>query len=255
MAWQSKRKGGGVQRESSPDTGSSSKEWPTSGLIVLFALLPTVILGATVGLVQVPTFPDQSLPLLLIGGITIFLVVICLVVLVFRRLDLHDESKPLGLPEGSIRAFIALSLILLFFMMSVFLYFDLARPARSVATDLTPDQLAAIPGEQIIGSTKKTIDGNVLYDVERRIASGASEDIARQIVTTISTLVVAISAFYFGATVAQSERGRQRKTSGSSNAGVAPATPAAPAPLTPEGLAPPPPPPKQPDIGGGAPSG
>ncbi len=177
---------------------------------LVFAALPTAILAATVLLVQIPANADQALPFLLIGGITIFFVAICLVVLVFRRLGLHDPTKPLGLPEGSIRAFIALSLILLFFMMSVFLYFDLARPATSRAMDLTPEQLAAIPGEQIVGSTSRTLpDGATVYDVDRRLTTAASEDIARQIVTTISTLVVAISSFYFGSTVVQSERRRE----------------------------------------------
>jgi hypothetical protein len=70
----------------------------------------------------------------------------------------------LGLPEGSIRALIALGLILLFFILAVFLYADLLHG--------TPGN----PGPH----------------------GSAGVDIAKQLATTISTLVVAIASFYFG---------------------------------------------------------
>jgi len=81
----------------------------------------------------------------------------------FHGLQLNDKTEALGLPRGSIRAFIAIALILIFAIMSIYLYTAM--------------------------STGK--------------GTPASADLAKQLVTTVSTLVVAISAFYFGSNSVQ----------------------------------------------------
>ena len=63
-----------------------------------------------------------SLPLIAIGGVIVLMLVLCLVALAFSILGLADKDQAMGLPEGSIRAVIALSLIVLFAILSVFLY-------------------------------------------------------------------------------------------------------------------------------------
>ena len=108
-------------------------------------------------------------PLLLVGGVVVFMLAAAAVVTVFHRAKLTDKSQPFGLPEGTVRAFLALGLILLFFMIAFFLYYDLAVNKRT----------------------------------------GPAVDIAKQLITTLSTLVVAIAAFYFGNASAQTTRGRQ----------------------------------------------
>ena len=92
------------------------------------------------------------LPVLLILSVMGLLFAITVLLAAFKSFDLADRTKALGLPEGSVRAMIALMLILLF----------------------------AIAGLYIFGSL------------------GNDPDVGKQLVTTLSTLVVAVAAFYFG---------------------------------------------------------
>jgi hypothetical protein len=99
--------------------------------------------------------------MLLIAGVGVFLVSLSAMTVVFWRLKLSDGRYALGLPDGSVRAVIALTLILMFAIMSIFLYLNVANTKNTEANDL-----------------------------------------AKQLVTTLSTLVVALSSFYFGANTA-----------------------------------------------------
>jgi hypothetical protein len=132
-------------------------------------------------IVAVGTAGDRNqtvaLPLLLITGIVVFLGALASLVVIFRRQGLANRDFALGLPDGSIRAIIALSLILLFAILAVFLYI----------------------GQGGFGTDSQPTDGQT--------------DMAKQLVTTLSTLVVAIASFYFGSTTVEkakrpvSERG------------------------------------------------
>jgi hypothetical protein len=133
-------------------------------LVVLGVTASLAILGAIAYLAN-SLYVAYSLPLLIVGGAVVFLLVLSVVVLIFRRLGLTNPSFALGLPEGSIRAVIALILILVFFVVALYIYISVANPAAG----------AAPPSEDAI-------------------------KLAQQILTTLSTLVVAIASFYFGAT-------------------------------------------------------
>ena len=143
--------------------------------------------------------------LLLIAG-TVFLVV-CLAILVaiIKTLGLQQEKQPLGLPQGSIRAIIAIFLILIFAVMAVFLYTNTALPATYKSIGITQEQLNKIPPDQIL-SQQPSSENKTLFDVERKVGkSTASEDIAKQVTTAMITLITAISAFYFGSKSATTE--------------------------------------------------
>ena len=131
---------------------------------------------------------------------------------------MHHASAALGMPEGSIRAFMALVLIMLFFLMAVFLYLDVARTGTdrrlTGVTQQSYDQMAA--GGQVITAYAYAVPNpdNPEETVERwdvvlraaRESSEVAEDIARQLVTVLGTLIVAIAAFYFGANSVQAAR-------------------------------------------------
>jgi hypothetical protein len=133
-------------------------------LVALGVAASLAILGATAYIAN-RLYVAYSLPLLIIGGVVAFLLVIGVLVLIYRRLGLTDRRFALGLPEGSIRAVIALTLILVFFVIALYMYISVANPAAGAAA---PSQDAVKFGQQIL--------------------------------TTLSTLVVAIASFYFGAT-------------------------------------------------------
>lgn len=159
-----------------------------------------------------------NLATLLMGGLLTFLFGLAAVVAAFRALGLVNREHPLGLPDGSIQAFIALFLILLFFIMSVFIYLNVSNTsADRTLTGLTEEQRTTLeedPNVQVIAAIPRVeispeADGASsapLFDVVIALPAARSDvadEIARQLITTIGTLIVAIAAFYFGAKTVQ----------------------------------------------------
>lgn len=143
---------------------------------------------------------------LLLGGVLTFFFAIAAIVSVFRLLGLTNEDQALALPAGSVRALIALVLILLFFLMAVFLYLNVSQTDAQFVEDLTEDQFRRIDPAKIELSIEREVppEGDATeprFDVLFRSTlekSAVAEDMARQLITTIGTLIVAIAAFYFG---------------------------------------------------------
>ena len=225
--------------DSEPSTGKESF-WFGLGYSSIAALTAILIpLGFWFGL-QVArkwfgeelsqTSDSVLLTLVVIAGVISLLAVLMMAALAFSAVKLSDKSQALGLPEGSVRAVIALSLIVIFVITVVFLFGNLGRKLKEVQ-HMTLEQTKAIPGELVL--SKRAEDPKVaglqkaaedakgkpesakaqtaadeaandsLYTVERYVdPTRGSEDFAKQIITTISTLVVSISAFYFGSSTA-----------------------------------------------------
>ena len=157
--------------------------------------------------------PENTLPVLLLVGVVSLLCALSVTTIVFKRLELATREAPLGLPEGSVRAIIALMLLVMFFITALFLYADLGQTKDDrTLHGMTKAFLDATPADTILSATPvggpdtppetQTYD-LVLAGAER---SSAAVDLAKQLVTTISTLVVAVAAFYFGANTVQTAR-------------------------------------------------
>ena len=122
----------------------------------------------------------------------------------------------MGLPEGSIRAAIALSLIVLFAILSVFLNQNLLYGTSKVVNQLTDSErlhfLSDHPSLQGVESVPSKDNGNViknaageqLYDVIYRDQNSAADDFAKQLLVLLGTLMTAITSFYLGAGTAVS---------------------------------------------------
>jgi hypothetical protein len=95
-------------------------------------------------------------------------------------------------------------------MMGVYLYAGISKETGEVISGLTEQDANAIPAERV--AFRVTRGG--LVDVHLNPASAAGEDVARQMITTMSTLVVAIASFYFGTSSVQ-----QAFTTGSGDGG------------------------------------
>lgn len=76
--------------------------------------------------------PLIGLPTVAIFGIVIMLGALALVATMYARLDLDCRDEALALPPGSIRAVIAMALIVLFALMSVMLYNSLCGNGRTI---------------------------------------------------------------------------------------------------------------------------
>ena len=156
------------------------------------------LIGTALGTIPERRFlPEIALTILLLASLVALLAALWTGVAIFGALNLANRDHSLGLPPGSVRAVIALSLILIFAITSVFLFRQLQAPPTSKLSGITQEQLADIPGEEII-SSEPSEAGENLFDVERRLRNDAAVDFAKQMLTTISTLVVAVSGFYFG---------------------------------------------------------
>lgn len=212
-------------------------------LLAVVCLAATVAIPVTVVILARSNslYADIVFPFVLIAGLIALVSAIALLVLVLKALGLDDARYALGMPDGTVRAIIAVMLILLFAMLAAFLYIDLAngRDSREL-DDISQSALDAIPAREL--TSVRPVGGSpTRYVVTTRVErSQASADVAKQLLTTVSTLVVAISAFYFGAQSAESARrsgsggAGAGDSGGSSGSGGRPPTgdaPAVPAPM------------------------
>ena len=133
-------------------------------LVLVFGTLGTLVWLGT----DQTRFPDLrasvALPLLLLIGLGTLLLLIALLVAVLNNFGLTDRRYAFGLPDGSMQAIIALALILIFIIASLFLYSSL------------PDTISAA----------------------NRTAAQNKHELAQQLLTTVGTLAVAVAGFYFG---------------------------------------------------------
>jgi hypothetical protein len=150
-----------------------------------------------------PADAGGSLPLLAIGGVVVLIFMLATVSMIFSALGLANRDLAMGLPEGSIRAVIALSLIVLFAILSIFLYQSISSGGARFKIDemSTADRAefirSNVNARDIQSSETKGKPG--FYDVTYRSANPASEDFAKQLLVLLGTLMTAITSFYLGA--------------------------------------------------------
>src|SRR5579864_303936 len=73
---------------------------------------------------------EISLPLLAIVGVVALIGTLALVAIAFALMDMQDKTQALALPNGSVRAVIALSLVVLFGILTVFLFSSLSSAGK-----------------------------------------------------------------------------------------------------------------------------
>ena len=203
--------------------------WNKYGAQILtgVAALVAVILLCIVfwGLKDVVALGEKGLPLVAIGGVVVLILLLTAVATMFSLLSLTNKDQAMGLPEGSIRAVIALSLIVLFAILSVFLYQNISRGGSVVTianmsdserAQFLRDYTNARDVQAVVvkdqngqprtfnddkGQLIRNADGTpkTYYDVSYRSANTASEDFAKQLLILLGTLMTAITSFYLGA--------------------------------------------------------
>lgn len=104
-----------------------------------------------------------KLPLLVVVGVMALFATLALVALTFSVAGLSDKSQALGLPEGSVRAAIALSLIVIFAILSIYLYGNIAASSSE---------------------------------------NKESTDFAKQVFAVVGTLMTSVASFYFASRAA-----------------------------------------------------
>lgn len=129
-----------------------SDSWKSSDrLLQILILVAVLLVGALLGaaglaLVTAPkSAAEVVLPLLVIGGLLSLLIVLALVSVFFQTLGLANPAQALALPEGSVRAVIALGLIVLFAILAIYLYANTYTKSPDDAFDFAK-QLLTIMG-------------------------------------------------------------------------------------------------------------
>jgi hypothetical protein len=180
------------------------------GSVLVLAVLVIIIGHWVIGHVQ----PDEiGLPVIAILGVLAVLCALALIAVVFTSFQIADKTQAMALPEGSIRAVIAVSLIILFAILSIHLYASLSTPgevksvaglkdndtAKQFIADLVkgPSHIVEVPSTD----ANKPSAYTVYYQQSR---DTAGDDFAKQLLTMLGVLLTSITSFYFGAKTASS---------------------------------------------------
>ena len=122
--------------------------------------------------------------------------------IILRTAGLSTKKEALGMPEGSIRALIAMSLILMFAIIGVTVLYSGMGGEPIQSNGISAAQLERLENVQIISITvvdPAASPGSERFNVTARPElSQAGHDFGLQLLTTVSTLVVAVAGFYFG---------------------------------------------------------
>ena len=142
---------------------------------------------------------------LLVAGFVTVALLLYLGTLVLRALDMGAPAEALGMPEGSIRALIAMSLILIFAIIGIQVFAAGSAGIELMSTGLTQVQIDALRADGAIVVSQNLLTpvpappAAALYDVTtRQVMTQEAHDFGLQLMTTVSTLVVAVAGFYFG---------------------------------------------------------
>jgi len=207
-------------------------DWGKPGLSLLILLLVTALAYGFYELKKIGGGGEQAqLPLLAIGGVILLILLLTIVSMVFSLLGLTNKDQAMGLPEGSIRSVIAISLIVLFAILAVFLYdgikygtvYEIKNLSDAQRLQFIKDHPAA-PNIQSFPNGTATADNQPLYDVTYSSANPASDDFAKQLLVLLGTLMTAITSFYLGAGTATSAASQAASTAMPTLTGIDPTT-------------------------------
>ena len=172
-------------------------------LVVVGGLAAVIILFSVLGFLK---SLELQMAMVVVLAIAALLAMLSIAAIIYNSQELADGNQALGLPEGSIRALIALFLLMIFIIMSVYLFRTITTSELIKVPNLSFDQVTALAGQLPDGeqlSIGKNASGT--YDVTIGVAvSAGAQQVALQLITVLGTLVTAVSAFYFGSTTATS---------------------------------------------------
>jgi hypothetical protein len=198
----------------------SRQGWLPWALVVVGVLLITVLALAVALVFTVWKVANElALPVLAILGVVALITTLVFGAIGYNRVGMSNSNEALGLPAGSVRAVIALSLIVLFAILTVYLFSSLSNNGHiknlscltakdrdhfvaglQTAEVLHDSPLSPAESESCPGWSASGTVGVQLYRVTYRVAvNQASEDFAKQLLVLIGTLVTAVASFYFGA--------------------------------------------------------
>jgi hypothetical protein len=166
------------------------------------------------------------LPFLVMAGLIALLGVLAAMAVAFKTIHLANQTEALGLPKGSVRAVIALSLILIFAVVTVYLFSDLstcvepaaeatAKSGSAKTTTIKPTVADTTATTTVVTSTTGTTTTGTTTAVtttdpnkppsssdSQKARASAAQDFAKQLLIMLGTLITSITSFYFGSKTA-----------------------------------------------------
>lgn len=200
-----------------------------SGRIPFSAMFVMIILGGTVfvGLLGWIFQPSQesatngfgTLAGLILLGMVVFIGIMNILTLSAARIGMLDGRQPFGLPEGSVRAILTIAFIVLVGVLSSFLLTGSnnrtgystkgvvleslssrdAADQRAAAIMLTygANALVAVEQEQTMVGTPPQETTAFKIRIYPKVDYSVSDDISKQTLTMVSTILAAMIGFYF----------------------------------------------------------
>lgn len=220
-------------------TNKTIKNYTIIGTVLLIYL--TLIIGLLVWLFKgtAETQKDFMLqsPVIIIIAIVISVLTFTVASAVFAAIGKGKDDKALGMPEGSIRALIALSLIALFFILATQMYSRVSANGVGKLESMSEESLKDLSIKDII--TKEKIDSflnssadslktlhkySYRYNVSIKVpVNSDAGDMAKNIIASFTALIAAISGFYFGS--GASKQSADSKTDTSNTIKITPKNP------------------------------
>lgn len=184
----------------------------------------------------------MALSAVVLTGLFLIVLLMAALVIVYQVLGLSDPGQALALPEGSVRALLALSLVLVFVCLAGFLYNEVNHgltlagerkqingveladlraefvvayePVRNEKNEPVFEQKKDANGVLVVAADKTPVYDttkpvyNATYYMKR---SKDADDFAKQIFTTLATIFVSVISFYFGSSATSSGVGAGAK--------------------------------------------
>lgn len=174
----------------------------TAGLLIILlivAVLGYIVTSSTLA----QTSPDIIIGLVVVLSACVLVFLLFIMAAGFKVLGLNDPEQAVGLPKGTVSAMIALLLIIVWVIVSVYVFFTLPGLTKSSV------------GAGTTSTTTTTSNGNTVTTVAPDMTVVADTvKLAQQLYTTMSTLVVAIAAFYFGSSSVRAAQSALSQASG-----------------------------------------
>ena len=153
--------------------GQASPRWTQGALGIGLALVVGPSLALFFGQAWLQRNPSTGLPVLALLGIMVLFGTLSLTSTLFRRLGLANGGEPLALPPGSVRATIALALIVLFAIIAVALLHPATDSVRTLQ-GINSETLAKL----VVDNRLDVVDSQMEARAECKAAEAAASVIA-----------------------------------------------------------------------------